>query len=517
MRIKPRREHVDVVVVGTGSAGGILIKRLAEAGFKVVALEAGKRWAPSDFGRDPVQMRKLDWPARSSAGADPVGINGVKGVGGASLTYNACSMRARASDFRSRSLTGIADDWPITYEELEPYYDRVEREIGVAGYHQVEGDEPRGPYVMPPHRLSANGVALFHAGRKLGLKTYPTPMAINSRSYDGRPACMQLGCCNQGCLISAKGSTLVTVIAKAEKLGAEIRPECFARRIVLDERGRARGVVYFDGKGVERMIEAERIALCANAVETPRLLLNSANKSFPQGLANSSGLVGKRFMFHIVGAAFGKVDHTVEGFKGMPVDAMIKDFYDPDSKRGRMRGFIIIAAMMHPLIFAHLTGSTGAELKARMQDFDKLLAWWYVGEDLPSDENTITLDPDLKDANSIPIARVTHTWTASDKLVAQQAEAKIKELLDAAGAHNVWSFPASGAGAYHLMGTCRMGDDPKTSVVDSLGRAHDVPRLYIADGSVFVTSTPSEPTLTMQALALRTADHLVAEAKGKAH
>jgi choline dehydrogenase-like flavoprotein len=254
-------ERVDVVVVGTGSAGGILIGRLAEAGLKVVGLEVGRRWSPKDFGGDPVEMKKLNWPGRTLAGTDPVPINGIQGVGGASLVYNACSMRFRNRDFLLKTTTGTGDDWPISYKDLEPYYDRVEREIGVAGYHLIDGDEPRPAYPMPPHRLTTNGVELFHAGQKLGWKTYPTPMAINTKFYGDRPACFRSGCCNQGCRVSAKGSTLVTALAKAERHGADIRSQCFARRIVLDQRGRARGVVYFDKQGKERLTRVS--ALCA--------------------------------------------------------------------------------------------------------------------------------------------------------------------------------------------------------------------------------------------------------------
>ncbi|MBI3949364.1 MAG: GMC family oxidoreductase [Acidobacteria bacterium] len=516
----------DVCIVGTGAAGGIMMYELARRDVSVVALEAGRRHDPSSFVQDELHgLNELYWSEpRTAVGREPCLPFGGVGVGGGSLHYGGASNRYHESDFRVKSQDGVAADWPISYRDLEPYYELVEREIGVAG---LAGENPylppSKPYPMPPHPFNFAAKVFKKGCDKLNVKLLHTPAAINSVPYDGRPSCRYAAYCLTGCDWGAKGSTLVTVIPKAEKLGARIIPEAFAFRLNLDKSGRVRSISYFDREKREQEQKAKVFVLCAGGVETPRLLLLSKSSSFPDGLANSSGLVGKNFMVHGQAIVYARFPHEVGAglsYKGNSAHAEVRDFYETNRKNSFVRGYTLTVMVAPPLMFLFFKGRNvttwGRELKDEMREYPYTMTVWVCGDQLPQESNRVELDPTVVDSFRIPVARTVHAWCSNDVAVMKAGIEKTKEICDAAGARHFTAtpMPAGLGGSAHLLGTCRMGDDPRTSIVDAFGRSHDVKNLFIAAGSVFPTSGAVSPTLTIQALAARTA-HYIAQAARK--
>ncbi|HUQ09731.1 MAG TPA: GMC family oxidoreductase, partial [Steroidobacteraceae bacterium] len=352
-------ETVDFVIVGSGAAGGVLARELARANLSVVVLEQGPRLAPSDFEHDELKYWFMGGLATDalrnpqSFRRDPAKdaqrtlvrptLWYARGVGGTTLHYTANYWRFREIDFNERSVlgdipgTGFAD-WPISYADLEPYYTKVDWEIGVSGLAGVNpGDSYRArPYPMPPMRVKSSGVLFERGARKLGWHPVPAPLAINSRIYNGRPACVNCGFCHGfACEVTAKASTLTTVIPQAEETGnCEVRAESYVSRLEMDRKGRVTGAAYFDAAGHEHFQKARAVVVAANGAETPRLLLNSANARFPHGLANSSGLVGKYLMFNYTSRAEGVFEHELNEYKSVQATRILHDFYDSDPKRG---------------------------------------------------------------------------------------------------------------------------------------------------------------------------------------
>jgi choline dehydrogenase-like flavoprotein len=367
---------------------------------------------------------------------------------------------------------------------------------------------------------------LFERGaKKLGLHPYPAPMAILSQPYRGRAACVHCGFCEYfGCEMRAKSSTLVTAIPAAEKTGrCEIRPNSYVRKIETDAQGRATGAIYFDAHRREIFQRAKAVVLCANGAETPRLLLLSKSKRFPDGLANSSGLAGKYLMWDNGGLAMGLFEHPLNEYKGIQVTRVIHDYYRADPKRGFYGGAGLDARFnYYPAGFA-LHGMPPDAPKWG-PDYKKLLTAYFTHtmtvlahtSSLPQLRNSISLDPGVKDSWGLPALRVTFDYHADDVATMQWALTKQIEILEAAGAQKTWTSSIAMRDmmpSVHLMGTCRMGNDPKQSVVDRNNRSHDVPNLMIVDGSSFVTSARQQPTATIQALAYRAADYAIAAAK----
>ena len=444
-------------------------------------------------------------------------------VGGSSTHFTANYWRFHEIDFHERSvLGGIAGtgfaDWPISYQELEPYYTKVEWEVGVSGLaHASPFDPPRSkPYPMPPLPVKSSG-ALFETGaRKLGLHPIPAPMAINSQPYRGRPGCVHCGfCIGFGCEVMAKSSSLYTMIPEAEATGrCEIRPESFVFRVATNAQGRATGVAYFDAAGRECLQKARAVVVAANGAETPRLLLNSANSRFPQGLANSSGLVGKYLMFNQASAVHAVFEHELNEHKSVQVTRILHDFYDSDPKRGFYGGGGIDARMGNqPIGWALASGGDlprwGAGFKERLEAFRRSMISVGHCTSLALESNNVSLDPKLKDAWGVPAIRVTYKDHPDDIATANYLGDRAYEILQAAAAQRVWRAETRHRRAsVHLLGTCRMGNDPAGSVIDKYHRTHDVPNLFVCDGSSFVTSGRGQPTMTIQALAFRAADHI---------
>ena len=418
------------------------------------------------------------------------------------------------------------DDWPIGYADLEPYYTKAEEELGISGLAGANPFEPprSKPYPLPPMPVKSSGVLFERATKKLGLHPYPAPVAILSHPYRGRAACAHCGMCEFfGCEMGAKSSTLVSVIPIAEQTGrCEIRPNSYVRKIETDARGLVTGAIYFDAERREVFQRAKVVVLCANGVESAKLLLISKSHRFPHGLANSSGLVGKNLMWDNGSSSCGLFEHPLNEFKSIQVTRLIQDYYAADPRRGFYGGGAIDARFdFYPAGFA-LGGlpddvpKWGLEFKKAVgQYFTRTMTLLSHSTSLPMERNNISLDPTVKDEWGLPAARITFERHPDDMATMQWLVEREKEILEAAGAKKLWSIPIESnvMPSHHLMGTCRMGTDPGKSVVDPFGNAHDVPNLFIVDGSNFVTSARQQPTATIQALAYRAADHITRKAR----
>ena len=533
----------DFVIVGSGAAGGVIAQELAQAGFRVVVLEQGPYLKAPDFHHDelatlyrcaltndpavsPHTFRKTEGDAARPGAWLQYG----RLVGGGTAHFTANYWRFHESDFVERSKlgaiagTGFAD-WPITYADLEPYYTKVEWDIGVSGLAGASPfDPPRSrPYPMPPLPVKSSGVLFERAARQLGWHPFPAPMAIASQAYQGRSGCQHCGFCESfGCEFGAKSSTLFTAIPRAEATRrCEIRPDSYVVRVEVSRRGRATGVTYYDAHRRERHQAAKAVILSCNGAETPRLLLLSESSRFPHGLANSTGLVGKYLMFTGWALTAGVFDEPLNEFKSVMVTRVLQDFYEVDPARGFYGGGGLDARFdFMPIGFA-LSGlpsdtpSWGAEYKRTLRRYyTRTMNVACHSTSLPLETNTISLDPAVKDAWGIPAIRVTYRDHPDDLAMMRFLQARGLELLAAAGAQRTWSFPVTEqSGSSHLLGTCRMGTDPATSVVDREHRAHDVPNLFVCDGSSFVTSGRGQPTCTIQALAYRAAERIAQRAR----
>ena len=538
-------DAVDFLVIGAGAAGGVMAKELSSAGFRVVVLEQGPYLNERDYKHDEIgyiyqpgltndpKIQPITYRKNESEKARPIkAIQYGRQVGGGSVHFTANYWRFHESDFEERSLfgdvpgTGLAD-WPIKYADLEPYYTKAEYDLGISGLGGANPFEaPRSkPYPLPPMRAKSSGVLFDRGAKKLGLHPYPAPVAILSQPYQGRAACVNCGFCEYfGCEMRAKSSTLVSVIPVAEKTGrCEIRPNSYVHTIKTDAHGRVTGAVYFDANRREVFQRAKAVVLCANGAETAALLLLSKSKRFPQGLANSSGFVGKYLMWDNGGSAMGLFEHPLNEYKGIQVTRVIHDYYQADPKRGFYGGAGIDARFdYYPASFA-LQGMPSDAPKWGVE-YKKMLATYFTHtmtllahtSSLPQPGNSISLDPDLKDAWGLPALRVTFDYHPDDVATMKWSLTKQVEILEAAGAKKTWTSGialADNMPSNHLMGTCRMGNDPQQSVVDRNNRAHDIPNLLIVDGSSFVTAARQQPTATIQALAYRAADYAIQAAK----
>ncbi len=530
---QPRaREMTDVVIIGCGAGGGVLAKELGEAGLHVVVLEAGKRFNPyvdyrtteRDFEVSATRVFDPEDPRRdlyTSGGADWFNYSRAKGVGGSTLVYVGVSPRFHESDFRVRSADGVADDWPLTYADLEPYYTRVEYEIGISGPSGAEAnpfDPPRSrPFPLPPFPYNCASQVIKRGADRLGLHMVHSPVALPSKAWNGRPASVQCGGCRLGCKIGAKGSIDVTYVRKAEATGrVDIRPQCMAREITVGADGKARSVIYFDAERRQQEVEARAIVIAGNAVETPRLLLLSKSSRFPNGLANSSGLVGKYFTEHLAMFTYAVFEERVDSYRGIPAGGMIQDFYATDKRNHFARGFTVEVnnGWQWPLSVAQRVPGWGAGHKQRVKElFGHMVGLASVGDQLPDLRNEVSLDPVVKDLYGLPAPRIVNEPRANDQEMLKAIRQRFDEVLQAAGAREIWEPEYRPGGSSHYLGTCRMGSDPRTSVVDAWCRTHDVPNLFIGDSSPFVTGAGVNPALTISALATRTAEGIIAAFK----
>jgi choline dehydrogenase-like flavoprotein len=537
-------DEVDFVIIGSGAAGGILAKELSTNGFRVVVLEQGPYLTEADFSHDEIKVLGEDLLTNhpklqpntfrktpSDKAKQQRALVYGRLVGGTSVHFTANFWRFHEIDFIERSKIGPVpgstfSDWPITYADLEPYYTKVEWEIGVSGLAGASPfDPPRSkPYPMPPLPVKGSGVIFERAARQLGWHPFPAPMAILSQPRPGRSACVNCGfCLGFGCEVGAKSSSLAAAIRVAEKTGrCEIRPNSYVHRIETDANGRAVGAVYFDEKRNTHLQKAKAVVVCANGAETPRLLLLSANKQFPNGLANSSGYVGKNLMLNSGAVAVGLFEHPLNDYKGFAVSRIFHDFYELDAQKvGFVGGGGLDARFdLTPINFAMGglppgTPGWGKEFKSALShNFNRSMEVFCHGTSLPVADNSFSLDDEVKDAWGLPALRMTYKDHPDDLKLCNWMAGHAMELLDAAGAQKKWSFPIGEQQfAVHLLGTCRMGSDPKSSVINADHRTHDVKNLFLCDGSSFVTSGRGQPTMTIEALAFRAADRITALAK----
>ena len=537
-------DEVDFIVIGSGAAGGIIAKELSENGFRVVVLEQGPYLTEKDFIHDEIKVLNQDLltnhpdlqpntfrktPDEKAKRQRAVAYGRL--VGGTSTHFTANFWRFHEIDFRERSKVGAVAganlvDWPITYADLEPYYTKVEWEIGVSGLAGASPfDPPRSkPYPMPPLSVKSGGVIFERAARKLGWNPFPAPMAILSQPRPGRSACINCGfCLGFACEVGAKSSSLAAAIPMAEKTGrCEIRPNSYVHRIELDANGRATGAIYFDAQRNVQRQKAKAVVVCANGAETPRLLLLSANKQFPDGLANSSGIVGKNLMFNSGALSVGVFEHPLNDYKGFAVSRILHDFYelDPDKVGFHGGGGLDARFDQTPISFAlgglpPGTPRWGKGFKEVLSNnFTRTVEILCHGTSLPVENNSFSLDPDVKDAWGLPALRMTYKDHPDDVKLSNWLNLRAAELLQAAGAQKQWSFPAGEQEfSVHLLGTCRMGNDPKTSVINPDHQTHDVKNLFLCDGSSLVTSGRGQPTMTIEALAFRAGDRIRALAK----
>ena len=521
---------VDVLIVGAGASGAAVAWSLAQTKMRIVCLEQGGWMNPADYPSNTrdwemrqarefhtspnLRKRRADYPINDDD--SPIAILNFNAVGGSTILYSAHFPRFHPSDFRVKTLDGVADDWPIDYATLTPYFAENDRNIGVAG---LAGD-PAIPYhepPLPPLPMGRMGETMGRGFNKLGWHWWPSDTAIATREHNGRAKCLNLGPCNAGCAQGAKSSADVTYWPMAQRAGVELRTGCRVREVTVDEHDMATGVAYFDADGVERHQRAEVVIVACNGVGTPRLLLNSTSARFPDGLANRSGLVGKNLMLHPFGHVRGIFDTPLASHFGPQGSCILsQQFYETDPSHGFVRGYDLqITRGMGPVSTARYGLASGAipwgadHHAAFERLYDRDIHIGVLCEDLPEEHNQVTLDPVLADSDGIPSPKIRYTLSENSRLMLEHGLDRATEALDAAGAVSVYKSPSPiRYSGWHLLGTARMGDDPERSVVNGWGRSHDVRNLFIVDGSVFVTSGGVNPTTTIQAVALYIADSM---------
>jgi choline dehydrogenase-like flavoprotein len=549
----------DAVVVGSGAGGGFAAMALAEAGMQVLLLERGRRFDP----RQDFPMNHPDWELRPRAFRETETPNGdatllleagsgldpryahlgsstlpeepqnrrtrrgpfryyrVFGLGGTTLHYQGEAHRFPEHAFRPASLYGFGVDWPLSYADLVPHYDRAEQILGVAGDPANPFKPPRGPFPTPAHRLSYASQRIARGAAKLGWALLPNSLALPTQSTDGRPPCQRSGGCVQGCIFGAKSSVDQTAIRRGERTG-RLRVQTDAQVLALEmaQEGRVDAVIYKRANGTYR-VRARVIVLAAGAVETPRLLLANRSAAHPDGIGNRSGLVGRYLMETLHVALTVRFDERLDAYKGPPIDSRIWNFSRPGPRDGVRSGYALgvsgTAGGFHgPLSYALQTPGLGRAHKDAMRaQFGTVLTLFGIAEQEPRAGNRLTL-AESKDPDGVPLVRVESSHSEADLLALEAMLTRVKELAGASGAvellRQVTSYDVPEAP--HVGGTCRMGADPRTSVVTSTGRSHDVPNLFITDASVLPGQGAGDsPSLTIQALALRTAEHIVTLAR----
>jgi choline dehydrogenase-like flavoprotein len=509
-------EEVDLVIVGAGAGGSVLAQRLARAGWRIVILEAGPFWHPDeDWVSDEAGSHKLYWTQkRIIGGSDPQELgknNSGRGVGGSMVHYAGYTPRFHPSDFETFSRDRVGADWPISYADLLPHYERVERELPVAGQDWPWGYAHRYPHA--PHPVSRAAMKLWEGALKLGIEMRVGPVGIVNGTFGNRPHCIYRGYCLQGCKVNAKASPYVTHLPDALAHGVEIRANCMASRVELDENGNTSGVTYFAddeadaGVFQERRQRAKVVAVAGYSIETPRLLLNSTSSRFPNGLCNDSDQVGRYIMVQGASQTAGRWPEELRMYKAPPPEISSEQFYETDPDRGFARGFSIQTVSPLPIAWAEhvlADGHWGASLREYMRDYNHWATVGVLNELLPHPENRVTLAEET-DLYGLPVARLDYSLSDNDKANMEYSTKVLTNILQAANAQDVLTIQRFA----HLIGGARMGSDPDTSVVNSDQRSWAVPNLFLADGSVCPTQGSANPALTIMALASRLAERIV--------
>lgn len=511
----------DVVVIGSGASGCLMAAKLAQAGKKVVILEAGPPVTTDDMWSSLIWARRIHstpLPTLTS-GAEPLALNlnFAWGTGGSAAHHFACWFRLHEDDFTYKTSYGVGLDWPFTYDDLRPYYDQIQAEVGISGDDATDKwTPPHDPYPMPALPVLDQGKVLKRGFDALDIPTSPTPQAILSKPKGERAACILDGWCAAGCPIGALANPQVTYLQEALLAGATLINEAYVTRILTNSSGdRATGVEFYDYAGARQQVDGKVIALGAYAIENPRILLNSATADHPNGLANSSGLVGAYMMTHIGGQVFGLFDEETKPYMGRTGGELwSQEQYASDEKtNGYIGGYQWLGAtaekpndllgisMMRPDLYG-----------SKLDDFLKnashhLVSNTALGNDLPDEANRVTLS-DQKDQYGFPLAQVTHAIGDNQTKMRAAALDLGQKIMNAAGAKEVWTNPKADQ---HILGGAIMGTDPKASVTDAFGLTHDVSNLAVLGSSVFPTSGAVNPTFSIHAITLRTAEHVIAE------
>jgi choline dehydrogenase-like flavoprotein len=511
MRQFSEDEAVDFVVVGTGAGGAPLIAGLAEGGFSVVGFDAGPYFRPlEDFASDEMEQDKLYWnDPRVVDGANPLtmgGKNSGKAVGGSTVHFAMVSLRFRPEWFKSRSVLGYGADWPLDWRDMWRYYTKAERALSISGPMHYPWGPKRPAYPYRAHEMNGAAVLLARGCEAMGIAWTQMPLATVSAPHGASPPCVYRGFCRFGCSTNAKQSQLVTFIPRALKAGAEIRDLAMVGRIETDAAGQATGVHYIR-EGRWRFQRARNVVVAGYAIETPRLLLASATARYADGLANSSGLVGKNLMTQSNQAVFGTMQEEVRWYKGPP-SLSITEHWNYDDRKDFSGGYCWMAQGPLPIEWASIqTGSRGLwgqALRDEMVKYNHQVGLKMVGEMLPDERNRVTLDDEV-DQYGLRVARVTYGWGDNDKAMIQDALGQMQTSLEAVGAREIFRQEDD---TCHLAGTARMGFDRETSVVNADCRSWDIPNLWVCDGSVFPTTGGVNPSLTITAIAMRTADRI---------
>jgi choline dehydrogenase-like flavoprotein len=502
-------EQVDLVIVGAGAGGSVLAQRLARAGWRIVILEAGPFWHPDeDWVSDEAGSHQLYWTQkRIIGGSDPQELgknNSGRGVGGSMVHYAGYTPRFHPSDFETYTRDRVGADWPISYADLRPHYERLEQELPVAGQDWPWGDPHR--YPSAPHAVSGAAMKLWEGAINLGIEMRVGPVGIVNGTFGNRPHCIYRGYCLQGCKVNAKASPYVTHLPDALAHGVEIRANCMASRVELDEAGNASGVTYITDSQ-ERRQRAKVVAVAGYSIETPRLLLNSTSSRFPNGLCNNNDQVGRYVMVQGASQSAGRWPDELRMYKAPPPEISSEQFYETDPDRGFARGFSIQTVSPLPIGWAEhvlAEGHWGAALREYMRDYNHWATIGVLNELLPHPDNRVTL-ADETDPYGIPVARFDYSLSDNDKANMEYSTQVIDNILHAGEAQDVLTIQRFA----HLIGGARMGSDPYTSVVNSDQRTWAVPNLFLADGSVCPTQGSANPALTIMALASRLADRII--------
>ena len=504
-----------VVIVGSGAGGGTLGTELALKGIRTVILEAGARHEMEDFINDEWDsFAQLAWTdMRTTSGSWRVARDFanlpawiVKAVGGSTTHWAGASLRFQEHEFRTRSVYGDIKganllDWPITLKELEPYYEKAEFRMGVTRTNRIAGLPGNNNYKVFEKGANAIGYQDVSTGR----------MAINSTERDGRPGCQQAGFCFQGCKFGAKWSTLYAEIPKGEATGnLEVRPNAHVLRIEHDASGKVTGVVYADKEGNQHRQKARVVAVAGNSIESPRLLLNSASSKYPDGLANSSGQVGRNYMRHMTGSVYAVFDRPVRMWRGTTMAGIVRDEAGHKPDRGFAGGYELETLSLGlPFMAAFLDpGAWGREFTSALDSYENMAGLWIVGEDMPQEANRVTLSSE-KDQFGMPVANVHFDDHPNDIAMRNHAYRQGSAMYEAVGATR--TFPTTPYPSTHNLGTNRMSDNPRDGVVNKWGQTHDIPNLFVSDGSQFTTGGAENPTLTIVALAIRQADYIAGQ------
>lgn len=511
------RERVDAVIVGAGAAGSFFAARLAAAGKSVVVLEAGPGWKRSDLTSSMIDARRLKGDAGEIElkGANPWGysFNAGRGLGGAALHHYAVWPRLAPEDFNVKSAHGRGLDWPIDYATLRPWYDRIQREVGIAGDAEAEvWRGPGEPYPMPPHPTLAGGAVLKRGFDKLGIRTAPVPLAINSRDYNNRPACIYDGWCEAGCPTGALANPLVLHIPQARAAGAEFRVGARVTKILSEGKDSVSGVEYLDSSGATRTQLADMVILAAAPIENPRLMLVSANDHHPVGIGNRAGLVGRYFMSHPLAIIHGLFADDTAPYAGITGGQLTsRDGYGKAKSDGLFGSYQwVLATAIKPNDLTGIAISRPDLFGAALDKFMRHAVDHYAqmvgfAEELPDADNRVTLG-DAKGADGLPVARLTHTLSPDTQSLWAHIQAEGLKIYKAAGSESQWGQPMVFA---HAMGGTIMGETAADSVADSYGRVHEMRNLVVAGSGLFPTAGAVNPTYTIYALAARTADHML--------